>query len=107
MELGEIIASRVYMGIRDGVELELTALVGKPQAAEPPSTYFMCPYQIIGEVDTLGVKHGRGEDALQALQLALKMLEVDVVALKRNDFKGQLWWEIAPKMGLGLEWPEE
>lgn len=106
MNSQEIIASRAFRGVRNGVEVEFTAVVGMPRQAAAPDMYFSCPYEIVDAAEDPPVRQGRGIDALQALQLALRMLEVDLVALK-EDCDGQLSWSLAPSMGLGLAWPDK
>ena len=105
MKSDEIIASRTFKGFRQGVALELTVLIGRPLRAVAPDTYFWCPYEITGDTAEQGARQARGVDALQALQLALRMLEVDLTAL-REECDGQLWWDLAPRLGLGLSAPE-
>lgn len=106
MNSDEVIASRTFRGIRDETEFTLTAQLGRPKPASPPDSYYACSYQIIGPDADLSPKEARGADALQALQLAMRMLEVDLVEL-RKDCNGQLWWDLAPRMGLDLAWPIE
>ena len=106
MNLDQAIASRTFRGMRGGNEFTISAYLGKPERASPPDSYYSCPYQITGPYQSIPLKEARGADALQALQLAMKMLEIDLVEL-REECDGNLWWELAPRMGLDLAWPLE
>jgi len=88
--LGEIIASRqlLFTG-KDGAEIPVRVLVGRPEAF-PDSPGHYCPIQVIG-LGSGRVKFAGGEDAVQALQLALKRLSAEIRALEKAA-NGLLRW---------------
>ncbi|HEY0105574.1 MAG TPA: hypothetical protein VGB91_05770 [Rhizomicrobium sp.] len=73
IRLGTIIAER-ELSTPDG--LRVIARLGKPRQF-PSSEDFYCPYQILG-VGSQSVRRAGGVDAMQALQLALKMIGADL-----------------------------
>src|SRR5262249_55842003 len=75
----------------------LTVRIGRPQMfSEPPDDYFV-PYQIMG-AGSEKVQYGAGVDAVQALQLVMKMIGADLEALNR-DYAEAIRWEAGQSPG--------
>ncbi len=71
--VGTIIAIR-QLDLADGRKVTIT--IGKPEPF-PDDVNYYCPYQIIG-IKRDKVRYAGGVDAVQALQLALKMIGADL-----------------------------
>lgn len=84
-EIGEVIADR---RLSIGKE-ELVVTIGKPQLFEDGADYY-CPYAIEG-AGKKEVGYAGGVDAVQALQLALKRIGVDLA-------------QLAAKRGMPITW---
>jgi hypothetical protein len=54
----------------------VTVLIGKPEKF-PDSEDYYCPYQIVG-IKRSSIRYAGGVDAVQALDLALKMIGADL-----------------------------
>jgi|SRR5215472_1029963 len=97
-DLGDVIATRILL-IDDvtGSERTVTVRIGRPQMfSEPPDDYFV-PYQIAG-AGSEKVRYGAGVDAVQALQLVMKMIGADLEALNR-EYAGAIRWESGQSQG--------
>jgi hypothetical protein len=86
-DIGEEVARRRFV-TSEGKEI--VALIGKPQPFQPPPGYF-CPFQIVGMYGDR-VFYCGGEDAIQAIILALKLLGTRIVTSKEAK-EGKLKWE--------------
>jgi hypothetical protein len=88
--VGDVIAERTLTLVQgQGPPSEIIVLLGKPQKLPDHSDYY-CPYQIKGSGPET-VRHTCGVDRLQALQLALSTLAVDLELLN-NKLGGGLRW---------------
>jgi len=88
--VGEIIASRTLLLLRDqGPPSEVLVLLGKP-VQTPGETDYYCPYQIKGAGDE-NVTAIVGIDRFQAIQLAISMLGVELDVLNKS-CGGKLRW---------------
>jgi len=98
--VGEVIATRTLLLLRDNTAaLEVLVLLGKPQAG-PDHQYFYCPYQVKG-VGEEKMKSVYGIDAFQALQLTLSILGVELEVLNK-ELGGKLRWDRDDKRGFGF-----
>ena len=82
MEIGQVIAERVMVFVRDTGEREAASLrVGLPVKIKDETWY--CPYELRTDsrVKAFGM---HGVDALQALELAMKTLRVEVDYWERH-----------------------
>jgi hypothetical protein len=99
--IGTAIATRQF-DLRDGGKVTVT--IGKPERF-PDSNDYYCPYQIVGSKRS-HVRYAGGVDAVQALDLALKMIGADLYTSDeaRN---GALSWEGGSEKGdLGFPVPD-
>ena len=98
--IGELIATRSLTLIQDGGQAsDVVILLGKPQQL-PDHTDYYCPYQVKG-AGSEKVRYACGVDPLQALQLALSTLGVELEVLNK-ELGGRLRWDCGEKGGLGI-----
>lgn len=83
----EIASGRLKL--RDDPERSFIIRVGRPRPFEGRSGYY-CPFQIEGM--DLPVRFGAGEDAIQALEIALRNLKAELLYLNAEVFAGKLSW---------------
>lgn len=69
---------------------QVTVVIGKPEEF-PEGDNFYCPYQIVG-IGNGRVRYAGGVDAVQALELALKMIGAELYTSQEAQAK-QLSWE--------------
>ena len=82
VDLGEIIATR-KLQIAGDPKREIKILIGKPREfADHPDYY--CPYQIVG-IGNEKIRYAGGVDAVQALQLAVKIIGVKLQTSKEAE----------------------
>ena len=74
--IDSIIAERVLVAIVDGQETSVRVIIGHPQAS-PSGSAYLCPFQIAG-IGSECIKHAAGVDAVQSLQLVIKMIGADL-----------------------------
>ena len=81
--LGEIIAERrVYLQAQGVERREIIVRVGKPRPfPHPPEDYYV-PYELVG-IKRDGLRYAAGVDAVQALQLVMRMIGDDLHAIAR------------------------
>jgi hypothetical protein len=91
-DVGDVIATRIlYMEEANESQRTITVRIGRPQPfPEPPDDYFV-PYQIVG-IGSEKVHYAAGIDAVQALQLVMRMIGDDMAAMNR-DSAGAIHWE--------------
>jgi hypothetical protein len=80
---------------KDGKLYKVTVLVGRPVRFSDGSSY-LCPYQIAGIGDDV-IRSAAGEDSLQAIEVAFKMLGADLY-YRHKDFK--FTWFGQPEIGI-------
>lgn len=81
--LGDIIAERVLEARKGSKSHIATVRIGRPvKSANAPD--YRCPYQIAGIGDDV-VRSASGEDSMQAMELALKMVGAELY-LRHKDF---------------------
>jgi hypothetical protein len=101
--IGEVIASRKLTLAQEGEpSSEVLVLLGKPQQT-PGYDDFYCPYQITG-AGLNRVWYSCGIDTMQALQLAMEILQVEVDLLDKK-LGGRLRWNDDEKGWLGFSDP--
>jgi hypothetical protein len=100
--LGEVIAQRKFTLLGEGGSREVIALLGTPVRLSDSIDY-ICPYQITG-LGTEKIRHSRGIDAFQAIQMAFLMLGADLYALNKES-EGKLRWEGDGSGNLGFPSP--
>ena len=103
--VGEVIAARILHLEEEaaGSESAITVQIGRPQCfPEPPDDYFV-PYQILGIGDER-VGYVAGIDAVQALQLVMRVNGAELTALSRES-AGDISWE-AGQTAHDLGFPE-
>lgn len=99
----EVIASRkLTLSEQGGPPSEVLVLLGKPQQT-PGFDDFYCPYQIEG-AGLSRVRYSCGIDRMQALQLAMGTLQVEVELLNKK-LGGRLRWNDDEKGWLGFSDP--
>ena len=89
MQIPNVIATRDLRIRTDSGLATVVVAIGQPEQLDDSSDY-QCPYQIVGFGDER-IRRAFGVDAIQALQLAMKMIGADLYtsAEARN---GQLSW---------------
>lgn len=99
--MGTVIATR-ELALAGGGAVVVT--IGKPERF-PDDSAFYCPYQITG-LGTQSVMSACGEDAIQALLLALEMIGAFLYTSPEAQ-SGALSWDCAPTAGdLGFPVPD-
>ena len=90
LELGEVIAERrlTVEGAQPGQD-SVTVRIGKPRA-RPDSGDWYCPYQIVG-AGSDPLRRAYGVDAVQALQLVMKMIGAYLSWLNQQ-YEGKIRW---------------
>jgi hypothetical protein len=81
---------------------QVTVVIGKPEKFPDGEDYY-CPYQIVGTGDGQ-VRYAGGIDAVQALQLALQMIGVDL-RTSQDARSGKLSWDAGSRGDLGFPVP--
>jgi hypothetical protein len=82
---------------------QVTVVIGKPEKFPEGEDYY-CPYQIVGMGDGQ-VRYAGGIDAVQALQLALQMIGVDLYT-SQDARSGRLSWHAGSPGELGFPVPD-
>lgn len=82
---------------------KVTVVIGKPERFPDAEDYY-CPYQIVG-IGSERVRYAGGVDAVQALQLALKMIGADLYTSPEAETK-QLSWTGGDLGDLGFPVPD-
>lgn len=99
-DLGDVIAERrLSMKTRDGQVTAITVKLGKPVEFPEGSGYY-APFQITG-TGSEKIRYAGGVDAIQALQLAMKMLGATLKALQDQQAV-ELSWEAGDPGDLGF-----
>jgi hypothetical protein len=103
--VGEIIAERKFMMVRDGFDSETVVVaLGRPHLMRDHSDTYGCPYQI-KRPDSQKLMTICGIDAFQALQSAINAIGVELEVIRR-DSGGQLIWDGDEKGDLGFPTPD-
>ena len=84
---------------RDGQQTAVTVKLGKPVEFDDGTGYY-APFQITG-LGPEQIKYAGGVDAIQAIQLAMKMIGASLNAL-RDEQSVELEWEAGDKGDLGF-----
>ena len=100
INLEDIIAIREFQLV-GGKDL-IKVMIGKPQKIKNGEDYY-CPYQIVG-IGKNEVKKAFGVDAIQSLQLAMKMIGAELYT-STEARKGDLSWDGGEKGDLGFPKP--
>lgn len=87
------------MTTRDGQLTVITVKLGKPVQFDDGTGYY-APFQITG-AGSQKIKYAGGVDAMQAIQLAMKMIGASLNAL-RDEESIELEWEAGDKGDLGF-----
>lgn len=99
-DVGTVIATRELRHSDGGT---ITVIIGKPQKFSDSEDIY-CPYQITG-IKRNKVRYAVGIDAVQALELALKMIGADLYT-SDEAHAGNLSWEAGEKGDLGFPKPD-
>ena len=102
--IGEVIAERRLTAVGDS-SVEVVVRLGKPRPLvelfeDGKNGDMYCPYQIIGVGDEK-IRHAAGIDGIQALQLVMLGIGVELARVQR-DQGFQLQWEGGEKADLGF-----
>jgi hypothetical protein len=100
--VGQIVATRKLYLIGEE-DKEISVLIGKPKKLPRSSDYY-CPFQIRG-IRSGKVYYAAGIDAIQAIQLAMKMIGA-LLYTSREGKKNKLRWEGDERGDLGLPKPD-
>jgi hypothetical protein len=76
-ELGTIIAERQFAGQENGTPCQIVVRIGKPFPDENQDGCWYCPYSIT-RASAQRLFYGAGVDSLQALRIAISMVEADL-----------------------------
>ncbi len=98
--VGTVVASRE---LRLSPSKTVTVLIGKPEKF-PDSDDYYCPYQILG-LGNERVRRAGGMDAVQSLELTLKMIGTDLYTSKEYQ-AGELIWPGGKQGELGFPVPD-
>lgn len=93
-EIGDVFAERVLEATRNGNQYQVTVRIGRPVKSRDASHY-RCPYQIAGLGDDT-VRSAAGEDSMQSLNLALKIIGSE---LSRHCQSYRFSWLGQPDLG--------
>lgn len=93
IDVGTVIATR-ELSLSPGKII--TVLIGKPEKFPDTDDYY-CPYQILG-FGSQRVRYAGGSDAVQALELTLKMIGTDLYTSKEAQ-AGELSWHGGRNLG--------
>jgi uncharacterized protein DUF6968 len=98
-QFADVIAERILEARRPGSEAvtEVRARIGRPLRHPDPEGDWICPVQILGLGDE-EVRQVYGIDAVQAITLALQMIEIDLGAAMREGV--ELRWLDSSEFGL-------
>ena len=82
--IGEVIAERTLcLSAQNAADQDVVVRIGKPQRfSDEPDDYYV-PYEIVGSEGTK-LFYAAGVDAIQALQLVMRMIGADLLALCRD-----------------------
>ena len=80
-DIGLEIASRAFWWIDGTKRCEIVVRIGKPEPFEG-TTNLYCPIEITGS--GLMTKYAVGVDAIQAISLAFRMVQVDLEVLEKD-----------------------
>ena len=100
ISLGDVIAERVLKARKAGQSFTTTVRLGRP-VKSPDGSHYCCPYQVLGVGDDV-VRSSAGEDSMQALELAFKMVGAELYG-RHNDI--EFTW--LGKTNLGFPNPNE
>ncbi|MEW5926193.1 MAG: hypothetical protein AB1941_01780 [Gemmatimonadota bacterium] len=103
--LGEVVAERRLEWAGGGPEHGVVVRIGRPVPDPEPGGDWLCWVQIVG-MHGDAVRAAYGVDAVQALVLALWMIDVDLRALQR-DVGGTLLWLDQTDLGFLLRPPPD
>jgi len=98
--LGDIIATREFQV--EGNDKVIKVLIGKPRKTKSGEDYY-CPYQIVG-TGKEEVKRTFGVDAIQSLQLVMKMVGAEIYTSSEAK-NGILKWDGGEKGDFGFPVP--
>jgi hypothetical protein len=104
--IGDVIATRRLFLVNDP-NWPVIVKMGKPQPLpDAVGDEHYCPIQITG-LGSEKVKYATGLDAFQSIELALRLIGIEVAVLNR-EYHGQLrWWDRNEQHGnLGFPFPE-
>lgn len=97
-EPGEEIGRRVFtLKIGDAPPIEVTVRFGKPMSPSNAESFY-CPYEISDHRGTR-IKRVFGCDAIQSIQLALKMADAELRGRAEAE-GGEIRWAGGPGLGL-------
>lgn len=99
--LGRVIATRRLSKIHNGGEV--VVLIGEPKEYPGGGDYY-CPYQITGLEDA-AIRHAGGIDSIQALELALRMIGVDLYTSDDAQRGNIRWLGATSERDLGFPLP--
>lgn len=90
IRLGEVVAERRLEWAGGGPADGVVVRIGRPVPDPEPGGDWLCPVQIVG-IHSGAVRAAYGVDAVQALVLALWMIDIDLRALQRETGLTLLW----------------
>ncbi len=99
-EIGSAIAERLlHCDDPDEGHRVIRVLLGAPQQSKEPPSDWYCPWQIVGLGDEK-VRAAYGVDAIQALQLVMRMIGAKLHAQTAHGVR--LWWLEESSSDLGF-----
>ena len=90
IRLGEVIAERRLEWAGGGPGDGVLVRIGRPVPDPEPGGDWLCPIQIVGAHGD-AVRAAYGVDAVQALVLALWMIDIELRALQKDAGRALLW----------------
>jgi hypothetical protein len=88
--LGDVIAKRELF-VRDNPSRRIVVMMGKPQLWEGGPDH-LCPILIVGVGDEK-IRSARGVDAFQSMELAFKLIAIQLKAIRRGCSVDLCRWE--------------
>jgi hypothetical protein len=98
-DIGTVIAERQLEGHENGKACSVTVKIGKPVPDEGGEGSWYCPYSIEAG-STRRLFYGAGVDSLQALRIAISMIETELTSTFRHL---NLRWMCESDLGLSKE----
>ena len=104
--IGDVIATRRLFHASNATTTVIVKM-GKPQPLpDAIGNEHYCPIQITG-LGSERVKHATGMDAFQSIELALKLIGIEVAVLNRQCGGELRWWDSDERLGnLGFPSPD-
>ncbi|WP_017852076.1 DUF6968 family protein [Leptospira interrogans serovar Szwajizak] len=89
-KLGTVIAERELFFQSKSKKQKIIVKIGKPKYLQKPDDCWYCPIQITG-IESKKIRAAYGEDSIQSLQLAIKMIIIDLSHFQKTQSGKFIW----------------